>query len=475
MQVFARVISCAALAIAALTSPAMAATYYVDASAANDSGNGSQASPKKYIASGIALMSTSGGDTLMIQPGTYSSSNDNVSSPKAGTANAWNVIKAVTDGTVLITTGLHLSASTNRYVQYEGLKFVDSNQKQILGNYTKFLRTAFRGGPSSGNSVTVQIGSNDATPGADHILLEDCWVYGQGGRYKILVYNSTNVVLRRVVTRFDGGYNNTDGAPEADITVYDSRDVAVLNAIAIDGITGRGAYVAAFYNALNGTTGTPNTNREWRGSMTIKPTGYFMGTEGQSSITNLKVIDCASYGGSYGVSQLKGSNNLYQRITLVNSGGDGFGVFGGSATVQDTVVAAPRGEAFNGVSASNSLAVSTIATLIGDGIRFLPRVEPGSVLSLGGILGGQRGANIMKRIGTAGTLYGESGYNTETSEDLWPWPYEARIKADFAEESTRGFAGGTATMTEYIFTLLGNASPIGQAPVPSSPTNVVAD
>ncbi len=474
MHVFARVFGCAALAIAALAAPVYGATYYVNASAADDSGSGSQSAPKKYISSGIALMSSSGGDVLTIMPGTYSNTKDSVNSPKAGTASAWNVIKAATDGTVLITTGLHLG-NGNRYVQFEGLKFVDSNQKQILGGYTKFLRTAFRGGPASGNSVTVQIGSNDFTPGADHILLEDSWVYGLGGRYKILVYNATNVVLRRVVTRFDGGYNNTDGAPEADITVYDSRDIAVLNAIAIDGITGRGAYVAAFYNALNGTTGTPNANREWRGSMTIKPTGYFMGTEGQSSITNLKVIDCASYGGSYGVSQLKGTNNVYQRLTLVNSGGDGFGIFGGSATVQDTVVAVPRGEAFNGVSASNSLAVSTINTLIGDGIRYLPRVESGSLLSLGGIQGGQRGANIMKRLGTSGTLYGESGYNTETSEDLWPWPYEARIKADFAEESTRGFAGGTATMTDYIFALLGNASPIGQVPVPNAPTNVVAD
>ena len=43
-----------------------AATYYVDASAARDSGNGSQASPKKYIQSGISLMSSRGGDTLII-------------------------------------------------------------------------------------------------------------------------------------------------------------------------------------------------------------------------------------------------------------------------------------------------------------------------------------------------------------------------------------------------------------------------
>lgn len=453
--------------------PAFGAVYYVDGTAGSDSAAGTQAAPKKTLQAGIGLMSSSGGDVLIIQPGTYGGSGNSVSSPKSGTANAWNVIKAATDGTVTITTGLNIGTG-NHYVQFEGLKFQDSNVKTILGGYTKFLRTAFRGGPSSGNVVSVQIGSNDVTPGADHVLLEDSWVYGAGGRYKILVYNSQNIVLRRVVTRFDGGYNNTDGAPEADITVYDSQNVAVLNAIAIDGISGRSAYVAAFYNALNGTTSISNTNREWRGSMTINPTGYFMGTEGQVGITNLKVVDCASYGGTFGVSQLKGTNNTYQRLTLVNSGGDGFGIFGGSATVEDSVVAAPRGSAFNGVSASNSLSLSNVATLVSDGIKYLPRVEPGSMLSLGGI-GGQRGANITKRLGVSGTLYGETDYNTETAEDLWPWPYEARIKQDFAEESTRGFAGSSGSLTDYIFGLLGNASPIAQAPVPNAPTNVVAE
>lgn len=474
MPIPSRVFRFVALCVLFASAPTFAGVYYVDGSAGSDSGAGTQAAPKKTLQAGIALMSSSGGDVLIIQPGTYSGSGNSLSSPKSGTANAWNVIKAATDGTVTITTGLNLGTGAH-YVQYEGLKFADSGVKTILGSYTKFLRTAFRGGPSSGNVVSVQLGSNDVTPGSDHVLLEDCWVYGQGGRYKILVYNSTNIVLRRVVTRFDGGYNNTDGAPEADITVYDSQNVAVLNAIAIDGISGRGAYVAAFYNALNGTTGISNTNREWRGSMTIKPTGYFMGTEGQVGITNLKVIDCASYGGTFGVSQLKGTGNLYQRLTLVNSGGDGFGIFGGSATVQDSVVAAPRGSAFNGVSPSNSLSVANITTLISDGIKYLPKVEAGSLLSAGGALGGQRGANITKRLGVSGSLYGETNYNAETSEDLWPWPYEARIKADFAEESTRGFAGSSGSLTDYIWGLLGNDSPVAQAPVPNSPTNVVAE
>ena len=33
-------------------------------------------------------------------------------------------------------------------------------------------------------------------------------------------------------------------------------------------------------------------------------------------------------------------------------------------------------------------------------------------------------------IGVSGTLHGEPGYDQVTNDDLWPWPEEARIKAD---------------------------------------------
>ena len=36
---------------------AMAKTYYVNTAVTNDAGNGSQASPKKFLTSGLALMS----------------------------------------------------------------------------------------------------------------------------------------------------------------------------------------------------------------------------------------------------------------------------------------------------------------------------------------------------------------------------------------------------------------------------------
>src|SRR6185503_211303 len=152
-----KILTAALLAGLFVAQASFAATYYVDASAASDSGNGSQASPKKYIQSGVSLMSPSGGDTLIIAPGTYSNTSDSISSPTKGKAGAYNVIKAATDGSVVIKGGFDLGTG-DHYLRFEGLKFDQQDVKVILGRYVKILRCAFKGGPSSGNNVTVQVG-----------------------------------------------------------------------------------------------------------------------------------------------------------------------------------------------------------------------------------------------------------------------------------------------------------------------------
>jgi hypothetical protein len=65
----------------------------------------------------------------------------------------------------------------------------------------------------------------------------------------------------------------------------------------------------------------------------------------------------------------------------------------------------------------------------------------------------------MKKIGVSGTLYGESGWNTVTSENLWPFPYEDRIRSDMRAVSARGFCADNQTLTKYIWQYLGNTIP----------------
>ena len=77
--------------------------------------------------------------------------------------------------------------------------------------------------------------------------------------------------------------------------------------------------------------------------------------------------------------------------------------------------------------------------------------------------------------GLSGKLYGETGWDTLTSDALWPFPNEDQIKTDVAAFSmdadeayagspamvgARGFAtAGDQTLTKYIWEYLGNTIP----------------
>jgi hypothetical protein len=95
-----------------------------------------------------------------------------------------------------------------------------------------------------------------------------------------------------------------------------------------------------------------------------------------------------------------------------------------------------------------------------NGLLYLPRIEAASSLKTIGIGGGQIGAQIVNRIGTAGTLQGEAGWNTDTGAALWPYPNEARIKKEICTEAgiTRGFCFDSS-LTHYIMNYLGNGNP----------------
>jgi len=122
------------------------------------------------------------------------------------------------------------------------------------------------------------------------------------------------------------------------------------------------------------------------------------------------------------------------------------------------------------------------------GLKYPVRIEDGSNLQGVGEGGADIGANIIKRYGVSGTLYGETGYNTLTDEDLWPFPNEDKIKErmkvynrwdpydnidpnnasnpDTYVNGARGFCadgnglyGGSITLTSYIWESLGNPCP----------------
>jgi hypothetical protein len=93
----------------------------------------------------------------------------------------------------------------------------------------------------------------------------------------------------------------------------------------------------------------------------------------------------------------------------------------------------------------------------------------------------------VKRIGASESLYGDSGWDTITDENLWPWPNEDILKSKISSyslhgvNSKRGFClagnglyGGPITLTSYIWEYLGNPCPMefyGTTALPAVITN----
>jgi hypothetical protein len=455
-------------------------TYYVDAAAANDTGNGQTvATAKKYIESGIALMS--GGDTLIIRNGVYSTAADQIVSLPNGSAGAYTTIKAENDGEAVITATDGFSFNAH-YIRIEGLKFSGAWQKSTEGNHIKIMRCAFQGGPATGNTVNFAVGTS-------YVLLEDCWFYGPGGRYKILIYRGDHIVVRRCVIRDDAGWSDTKGDPEAGIVVYESFNVSLQNVIVIDQnlSTYADSYVGAFY--LTGHSGNPSSNNvEYLGCMSLNNKGENFHVDTDDGGVGLIFRDIVAYGTfsnkGGGVDTSNTSMNMtVQRATLGNlllSVGN----WGSrSITVSDSNLWAGSGSYKGSVSTTYTNSYSpddftgpgiTHINPLTNGLLYLPRIENGSTLKTSGQGGGQKGAQIVNKIGVSGTLHGEAGYNAETGQSVWPWPNESRIKADFAavNSGARGFAVGNSldgypqTLTKYIWEYLGNPIPadIGYQP-----------
>ena len=466
------------LALLAAAPHAYPAVYYVDNAAVNDGGNGSSGSPKKYIPSGISLFSPSGGDTLIIKDGIYSGPGNVISTFKAGTSGAYNTIRAENDGGVVITSSFVTSSAVNMYTMVQGLKFKSSESKDCSQRYIKFFRCAFEGGPVCSSdcdgAVVVSTGS--------HQLFEDCWFYGVGGRYTVLSWEVSDIVFRRCVARRDGGYSANEGNPEAVWANYGAANMSYQNCIAIDNtLAYSGDYSGSFY--CTGHAGNPaSDNVEFLGCIDLngKSASWYIDTDDGSD--GMAFTDCVCYGNADGIDMSNtGVPLTINRVTIGHMSGRAVGLWSGTMAITNSLFSDYTANSGNpAVSYTNTYnpgsfsgAGVTHVNPAVNGLLYLPEIENGSVLKTSGQSGGQMGAQIVYRTGKSGTLYGEANYKTVTTDELWPWPNEGRIKSDFASvpNGARGFAAGTSmdgtpqTLTKYIWEQLGNPCPYGHSAV----------
>lgn len=449
----------------------VADTFYISPSG-NDTNNGSVDSPF-YTSS--AAFTNGGGHTYILKDGTYDYLA--INTIPDGSDGSYTIIKAENDGMAIITKANSLTMThADAYIQIEGLKFNYASGKLIQGNHIKLLRCAFVGGPSTANTGNFAIGTNDYSD-THHILVEDCWFYGEGGRYKVLVYHSNQVVLRRIVVRDDGGWTDDASNPEAGIAVYESSDVVCQNCMVVDSNldTYDNNNVGAFYVTGHGGN-PPSNNLKFLGCIALNNKMCVWNNDTDDHGQGCEVENFIGYDHEYGMGTANTSMGIAMKnITIGNIDNRAIAEYGTfTIGVKDSVI-------FNGGSSYVGAITSTYTCTyspndftgegmihvnpVTNGLMYLPRIESGSLLISTGSNSGRMGAEVLKKYGVSGTLYGETGYDTLTQDNIWPWPNEARIKADMSDVSARGFCTGNSldgtpqTLTKYIWEYLGNQIP----------------
>jgi len=516
-----------------LASNCYAATLWV-----NPAGTGTDDSAKATtglttIAAGIAAMSAS--DTLIIADGTYDAV---ISNPLSGSAGNYTIIKAENDGGAILestTAQRMLYLSSKSYVQIEGLKFsnnaVNATSEVVFidasSNHNKFLRCAFVKNPNTtSNNVTNVICSGT------YNLFEDCWAWG-GGRYKFQIYGGDNQssgsynIFRRCVARHDREYSGV--IPQAAFISYQGANNIFQNCLVLNsdqiayydgmwtgpfflekGQKGGSAIInGCIALGFNGTfifdspTGDDSNSLYTAGDLTILNSFGFTGTQGfkgsywvRSVARDTMLVQNCLIGdidGDIAISEtgngagfsggIDSANNYAQALNSVfvnitaNTRSDGYALYNVRGANDYNCF---YGNTINyGASSTQGAHDITGTNPLTASILYPTRVEDSSTLDGAGASGADIGPTILKKIGTSGTLYGETGYNTTTAEDLWPWPYEDRIKTDMASypsnwpsgdlpDPVRGFCTNTAnprtdtgvvTLTSYIWEYLGNEIP----------------
>ena len=474
-----------------IASPLLAATYYLSPNG-SDTNDGSSALPWKTF---TRAFQQGGSHTYILKNGIYDYTGMDINTPPPGTAAAYTIIKAENDGAALITKPIHIDAPATSYIRFEGLRWKANLGKQIIGNHLKFFRCTFEDGPMTASNVkNTNVGRIEDAPGlTSDILLEDCLFFGNGGRYELLVYNATRVVVRRAVIRHDGGWPGNASDPEAGITFYNSTYCVAQNVIVLDSLAEYYSWIAAFlaiHNANSQTLATSNLT--YKGCMALATKGSGLSAEGQGVISDITIEDSVFWdnlGAGIVFNTKDKPNTIVKNATIGNSRytgtGRGIAYYSGTTpiTVKNVIVTA-KNEAFQAVTPTyydcwNTGVCTGSATgrqtynPFTNGLLYLYRIEPGSNLAQHGEGGGRIGANITTKIGVSGTYYGETGWNADTGEPLWPWPYEARARSEMCATVSTGFCA-SPSLTDYICSYLGNSCGSADTQPPTVPANVLA-
>jgi hypothetical protein len=443
------------------------ATYYIGTTGSDSTGDGSYGTP--YHTSSAAMTTNGGGNVYIFQPGTYSYIL--ISTIPAGPDSKFTAIKCETLGRCFMTRSGAMNLDdenlANFEIQYMRFDYV-SGGKKIVGKNWRVTDNIWKGGAATGNEVTVNIGDGDSV--ASRGAFERNLIYGAGGRYKLLTYNSNMLTIRNNVARHDDGWTGASD-PAAVYTNYESSSVIWANNLVIDSSNTPSTYVGAFYTVDNGAHEVSDIH--YIGNIVVITKGIAYRGDANlncSSCTYRNNVAADARDG--GITWNSGTTNAtVNGFTLImasytDTGGTQLGFYGGGSgtkVVKNGIVTGYDNGDLNTISgtyfdtydngsASGGTGVVTYNPRT-NGLKYLTRIESGSNLATAGEGGTVMGATIENKFGVPGTLYGQPGYYSDSGQSMWPLANEGHFKACLCENRTDGLcdpARFNISITSYV-------------------------
>lgn len=414
------------------------------------------------------------------------------------------------------------------YVALKGIEVRNSRNTGLTISYAHHIKLIDMGAADSGRKYLAENVMNTHINRSDYVLMEGLYAWGYG-RYAINIYKSEHVISRRNTVRVDnfagtdpvGGYqtycsrhvrqqnnlivdsdhpefwtNNIDWASAFAVSATDcwdvpldieyERSIALNNALSIGDTAARQGkdsikhqdiigWDADLQRFSHGTDTAHYPMYNSRGHMEIT----------QSTLGNIRQTD--------GPLQTGGQNFIYstdQPFRISNSIFYQLGYKNGTTIDQGPLITCETNTCsitdnafynFKGImpknSGSNLVARNlTINSVTPDNLRYLPKLEEQSPLRTAGAGNTRIGAEVMTYKGRSGTFWGETGFEDETNEPMWPIANEHVISNAMSKWSftgatrngggintlngARGYAVSEETLTNYIWSYLGNLVPV---------------
>lgn len=469
--------------------------FYLSPSGSDANDGRSPSRPWKTFRRAFGRGGVGAGGELVLLDGTYSEATGtgNISDDGRGSAQIPSgpsrrqptYVHARNPGMVRVAGNLRIGTKQQKYsnIIVRGITF-EGRGSLYNTRYVVIKECGFHDVSNSRRAV-FGIGTNDHVMGNSYNLIEDVWIWGRS-RVIAIDYRSDHNVWRRVVIRGDGCSSAEcagSGNPNFGLSVYDGTHISVQNVIVMDRILDGGEAYADFGTAQH-SPGLPYGRHEWLGTIALNgpDRAYYFEADHATITPAHSVRNCVGWNSAGGFSARVSGYNDVQNCTFLVRRGIGIYIDDNlsdtGATLKNHLVFGNgnKGVAayvpYSHVNVSGTWVEGEFATRCAAGcrsidplqgtppsIRYPTRIEPGSALKGAGEGGADMGANVVNAYGIDGTVWGDPGFNTLSARPLWPWPHEARLKAEMCAGVTRGFCGTLKTLTRYVWEQLGTPLP----------------